>query len=426
VAALAVVVVGLGSLAGMLVISLHRLWVIRQMRLRRDRLMEILGVYLPTAGMALLVSAHLSSKPYLPFGGRGDILLNVAGVAGICLVVALPLFWLVSPRRELGQKTGPGLRGVSLAVAALSVGVAVMAKRIDGHWPFANYYAELDLSGFSNQLPYTFLGQQEKVGWDSPRDAARKLVYGVSVPGSLFSRRGSGSPWSFDSVGMLTRNEEDWHRYAQALLAGIDRQIPASFAVTTRNLDGIDDDDAELNLGPWMRNAAPPGGKRISLLLYLSAGVALLAAWCMVRARWEPLAVFVVAMGVVAARPVWIRGGDLEDQLMTGPVVFDPRRRIEGVVDQPREAAQVFMDSAWANRPDVFLQILQPDLKQEMKDPERLKAEMKRLSGRAWAVPEGSPVGDRFNALVLLRSGRTLRIPMVHHDDAWYVEKLPQ
>jgi hypothetical protein len=267
----------------------------------------LLTVWLPVfafaAGMAML---HMD-EPLRPFGGKGDLFLNLASVFGGVFAVALTAFQIFSLPVVAGKGRAWGriaavVTSVSLIAAALTV-----AKQKDGRWPLANCLIEVSL-----HLP-------EPQGWTEETDRLPSPVErALSEAAGAYRGKIAISPQGTNHRITLMATDHDelrahWRAFFQRLLVLLPEETLAQRPQLEQEMVFY----GERRIREQMGYRASQEMDATTLVLGAAAAVA--AAACLVPLGLGVAVISLAAGGVLAWLPVLHVKGSKDELLLTGP-----------------------------------------------------------------------------------------------------------
>ncbi|MDB6076765.1 MAG: serine/threonine protein kinase, partial [Akkermansiaceae bacterium] len=418
----------------LVVISWHRLWQARKGLAVISPGIRILTIWLPALALAFGCAWFQHDHALIVFQGRGDYLLNTLAVFAASLAIGLPLFWLICPRWTRRSRVRAG-RMVAAAAVVLGGASLLAAKRCDGHWPFANYYGEIQLAGELRQ-PQEWLRAQrdwearhpapvapEGKGAPLERDSApvnpvqRSLEEArQAFGGRLFLPGAIPSDLRF---GLLAANRQEWVAYARAVLQRLEATLPAESAIGIEHLLAA----YPAASGAELAAASP----RLNLVILSGAGLCgVLAAWCLFQRRREPLIFVFAGCGLLFALPQWQSTGFKEDLLMTGAPPALPARSVIPDFSSPGTAAQTVFDAAWAGDKAIVREGMSRECQERADTSGTWDRIMTELGKKTWVLWDSDSTARGATCQVfLLRHGRGDQVTMVREADRWRMEALP-
>lgn len=308
-------------------------------------LLLALVVWLPVlafaGGMAML---HMD-EPMRPFGGKGDLFLNLASVFGWVFVVALAAFHTFSLPTVKGKRMGWDKIAALLISASLAAAALTVAKQRDGRWPQANSLIEVSL-----HLP-------EPYGWTADMDRLPSPVE-LALSEAAGAYRGKiaiSSEGTNHRITLMASDLDGWRAHWSAFFQRLLVLLPEETLAQRPQLDQEMAHFVERRIQEQAQYRAYQEMDATSLALGAAAAVA--AAACLFPLGLRIAVVALTAGGVLAYLPVHQVKGSQDDLLLTGPPLANVERKVPAADFSTRHAAvRTLLRAAGKKDAPLFIQ----------------------------------------------------------------------
>lgn len=290
-------------------------------------LLLALAVWLPVLAYAGGMTMIHMDEPLRPFGGKGDVFLNLASVFVWVFVVALAAFQIFSLPTVKGKRMGWDKIAALLTSASLAAAALTVAKQRDGRWPQANCLIEVSL-----QLP-------EPHGWTAEMDRLPSPVE-LALSEAAGNYRGKiaiSSEGTNHRITLMAADHDEWRAHWSAFFQRLLVLLPEETLAQRPDLDqsvaffveGRIEDQADYRAHQEMD----------ATTLALGAAAAVAAAACLFPLGLRIAVVALAAGGVLSYLPVHRVKGSQDELLLTGPPLASVERKVPAADFSTRHAA---------------------------------------------------------------------------------------